>query len=210
MAGRCATGRRLSPFRWPPPAWGKMSDDPAKPPRFPFVAALLCAACLGAAVWTWMRYEYCWEVTPVDLHSPPVPFYAGYVDNPYFGCLVRLRGTADAWCVQECPEEGTGGAFHWIAFMPGEVGGCRVRLAADVPMAEGEEIDVVGRVILVGDGPRTSDGRTYWPLCVDPTASRLHPASIAGLVIGAMGVFVFAVALRHWLRERRKLRETVE
>jgi hypothetical protein len=34
------------------------------------------------------------------------------------------------------------------------------------------------------------------------TASRWHLASIAGLVVGAMGVFVFTVALRHWLRER--------
>ncbi len=44
---------------------GTMSDDPAKPhARFPYVAALLCAACIGAAVWTWMRYSYAWEVTP--------------------------------------------------------------------------------------------------------------------------------------------------
>lgn len=42
---------------------------------------------------------------------------------------------------------------------------------------------------------------------VDITASRLHGASIAGLVVGAMGVFVFTVALRHWLRERRRFRE---
>ena len=39
------------------------------------------------------------------------------------------------------------------------------------------------------------------------TASRFTGASIAGLVVGAMGVFVFTVALRHWLRERRKFRE---
>ena len=32
--------------------------------------------------------------------------------------------------------------------------------------------------------------------------SRFTGASIAGLVVGAMGVFVFTVALRHWLRER--------
>ncbi len=38
---------------------------------------------------------------------------------------------------------------------------------------------------------------------VDTTASRFHGASIAGLVVGAMGVFVFTVGLRHWLGERR-------
>ena len=35
-----------------------MSDDNPdvpRPPRFPYVAALLCAACIGAAAWTWMR-----------------------------------------------------------------------------------------------------------------------------------------------------------
>jgi hypothetical protein len=31
--------------------------------------------------------------------------------------------------------------------------------------------------------------------------------SIAGLAVGAMGVFVFAAALRHWLGERRRFRE---
>jgi hypothetical protein len=33
--------------------------------------------------------------------------------------------------------------------------------------------------------------------------SRYQSASIAGLVVGAMGVFVPAVALGHWLGERR-------
>ncbi|MHC4504114.1 MAG: hypothetical protein ACYTFI_12470, partial [Planctomycetota bacterium] len=41
-----------------------MSDDPVKSPRFPYIAAVLCAACLGAAVWTWMRYSYRWTLTP--------------------------------------------------------------------------------------------------------------------------------------------------
>jgi hypothetical protein len=38
---------------------------------------------------------------------------------------------------------------------------------------------------------------------IDTTESRWHGASIAGLVVGAMGVFVFTVALRHWLNQRR-------
>ena len=38
---------------------------------------------------------------------------------------------------------------------------------------------------------------------VDARRSRFTGASIAGLVVGAMGVFVFTVALRHWLWERR-------
>jgi hypothetical protein len=39
-------------------------------------------------------------------------------------------------------------------------------------------------------------------LCFDFTASRWHGASITGLVVGAMGVFVFTLYLRTWLKER--------
>jgi len=42
-------------------------------------------------------------------------------------------------------------------------------------------------------------------LVVNVSASRLTGASIAGLVVGAMGVFVFAGALRHWLGERGRI-----
>ena len=35
--------------------------------------------------------------------------------------------------------------------------------------------------------------------------SRFHPGSIAGLVIGAMGCFIFGLYLRGWLRERKAL-----
>jgi hypothetical protein len=38
---------------------------------------------------------------------------------------------------------------------------------------------------------------------LDARASRFHGASIFGLAVGAMGVFVFTLCLRAWLRERR-------
>jgi hypothetical protein len=41
------------------------------------------------------------------------------------------------------------------------------------------------------------------PLWLQVGARRLTGASVAGLIVGAMGVFVFAVALSHWLGERR-------
>ena len=34
-------------------------------------------------------------------------------------------------------------------------------------------------------------------------ASRFHAASVAGIVVGAMGCFVFGLYLRRWLRERK-------
>jgi len=40
-------------------------------------------------------------------------------------------------------------------------------------------------------------------MIVDTTASRFHPASVAGVVGGAMGAFVFGLYLRRWVKERR-------
>ncbi len=48
------------------------------------------------------------------------------------------------------------------------------------------------------------------PVGLGARLGRFHVASIAGLVVGAMGVFVFSVALRHWLWERRRFRERDE
>ncbi|MHC4199582.1 MAG: hypothetical protein ACYSU0_06285 [Planctomycetota bacterium] len=45
---------------------------------------------------------------------------------------------------------------------------------------------------------------------INTDASRFHGATVAGLVVGAMGVFVFTVALRHWQTERRRFRERDE
>jgi hypothetical protein len=52
----------------------------------------------------------------------------------------------------------------------------------------------------------TEEASSSYRLSVDEGSGRLHGASVAGLVVGAMGVFVFVVALRHWLREK-KMRE---
>jgi hypothetical protein len=40
--------------------------------------------------------------------------------------------------------------------------------------------------------------------------SRLHGASIAGLVVGAMGVFIFGLYFREWLRARKALAQAPE
>jgi len=45
----------------------------------------------------------------------------------------------------------------------------------------------------------------YHETFIVPGDSRFTGASIAGLVVGAMGVFVFSVALRHWLKERKAI-----
>jgi hypothetical protein len=42
---------------------------------------------------------------------------------------------------------------------------------------------------------------------VDCTASRWNGASVAGLVVGAMGIFIFAIHLKRWLRVRGLARD---
>ncbi|MHC5054388.1 MAG: hypothetical protein ACYTKD_06690 [Planctomycetota bacterium] len=49
--------------------------------------------------------------------------------------------------------------------------------------------------------PQTSDAGNL--LVVDATRGRLTGESVAGLVVAAMGAFVFSLYLRRWLRVRR-------
>ena len=71
-------------------------------------------------------------------------------------------------------------------------------LPASEPMPEHRrEVRLVGRI-----GYCPKDGFPSF-LSLDTTASRFHPASITGLIVGAMGVAVFVMCLRTWLRERK-------
>ena len=178
-----------------------MSDtegNPAKPPRFPFVVALLCAACVGAAAWTWMRYSYCHSVIPEEFWHHLMPdceegreHHAELLDEIFNSALtgryVRLIGRSAlslSW-----------GRSLNRYFVSGERGYVLVDSTESRPYW-GTDIETVfeGRVVERGAH-----------LVVDATASRFTGASIVGLVVGAMGVFVFSVALRHWLRERRAI-----
>jgi len=174
-----------------------MAQPPAetdrKPPLFPYVAALLCVACLGAAVWTWMRYSYCWEVTPARL--PQLVGDPGWED--WRGRYVRLRGyylpDKENWLNEA--------GRHFGLICDDERTTIEVVQRASVP--RNLDASFTGRVCGLTDilwpGSPFLSSDTY----VDGRASRFTGASIAGLVVGAMGVFVFTVALRHWLREGR-------
>jgi hypothetical protein len=74
----------------------------------------------------------------------------------------------------------------------------RVRSRDPLPPA-GKEIVVHGRAYLSQWEPGA------WDLEIDTTASRFTGASIAGIVVGAMGCFIFGLYLRAWLRERKAL-----
>ena len=162
--------------------------NPARPSRFPWAAALLCAASLGAAAWTWMRYSYAWGVRPGDLWV--LDRVGSRADSAYAGRYVTLRGLLvrnyGEAVFMEC---GTG---HVVtASLPG---GQELAQTAD------GEASVSGRV------SRNDYPKTYYIFpFVDVAASRLHGASITGLIVGAMGVAVFVMCLRTWVKERNAL-----
>ncbi len=168
-----------------------MSDDPGRPPRFPYVAALLCAGCVGAAGWTWMRYSYVWRVGPGDPEHY-LPEMAAWEDRyvEMVGKSVVKEGMVNL------PDEGQLSFGPVVAVYDGPT-----PMTSNVFFVQGRSID-----------PSTAEQQISWRgrlwrskyiLQLHADASRFHGASIAGLVVGAMGVFVFTLALRHWLRERR-------
>ncbi len=69
------------------------------------------------------------------------------------------------------------------------------RAAIDRYVRLADEDGLTGRVKIDLGGER-------W---ASPYTSRLHGASISGLVVGAMGCFIFGLYLRGWLRERKAL-----
>ncbi|MHC4505433.1 MAG: hypothetical protein ACYTFI_19185 [Planctomycetota bacterium] len=225
-----------------------------RPPRFPYVGALLCAACVGAAVWTWMSYAYVWDVTPAGLFPsreaarrfPPwrsefvnaaisaergpwvrrmprgaISILTGPTPNrmsprpsvrepllekadpDLLGCYVRVRGVTLK--IPRLAARRIKGRTVWV--MTGEylyefLDPADEFCAVGIRGAYGAESPVIRE----GDGTAYCYGRTIeLPGCrisIDPAAGRLAAPTIAGLVVGAMGVFVFASALRHWLGER--------
>ncbi len=191
-----------------------MHKSDRKPPRFPFVGAVLCTACIGAAAWLWMRYSYCWDVTPRDFWVdrvrsgtsgawPLFPIMIGTADdgtgyswhpNPSLvGKYVRLTGYLRGGSVRELT----------VAGVPLDQ---QLRWPVSVALAPGTPMDLAGDELLGSLTGRVVLLRPSTNIQVDCAASRFTGASIAGLVVGAMGVFVFGAALRHWLNQRRAFR----
>lgn len=181
-----------------------------RPPRFPYVAALLCAACVGAAGWTWMSYSYCWELPPekwesqepLILRRPPSPQQlraCRIARNALYarvGRYVRVKGT-----IIEQHSTAPLRRHGWGVIISAPRASILVYsvLNDEAPGGLHDTLEFRGRVV--------GGVWAYAAIMIDAGASRFHGASIAGLAVGAMGVFVFAVALRHWLGERRNLRE---
>jgi hypothetical protein len=178
-----------------------------------------------------MRYSYAWHLTPADLgalwtaenlnkrHYKGRLWTFGSAEHRSWpvDSFVRVRAQ---WLDTDPPDDaqllvdtGEGGfdCLHAIRnseswqFVPD------IESSPDFDMSLFGERWLYGRLVpdeSMYGGPFGSLSRAPpgTPI-VDIRRGRLHGASIAGLVVGAMGVSVFTVALRHWLRKRRRFRE---
>jgi hypothetical protein len=138
------------------------------------------------AVYLWMRYSYRWEPGPDD------PLVAGtYVALPVLvhddpegpvDWSYTLEGKAyRLWLVDR--------SNRWVLVVTED----------DVDLETRSRLLAAGRVVTTPIGRATR--------AIDTTRHRLCGQSVAGLVVGAMGVFVFATALNAWLGERRACRD---
>ena len=157
--------------------------------RFPLVQLVFCVACLTMTVWTWMRYSYAWEVTPsqffvIDPDRSDPPSEIDPALNDYYVCV---HG-----CLRQLPEGGHPGTMKYV--VTDWQGFVVVTARPDRTATPGDSIEFCGRAFAWRGA--------FFPT-VDATFSRFHPGSIAGLVVGAMGCFVFGLYLRRWLRERK-------
>ncbi len=184
-----------------------MDEQPEYRPRFPVVAAVYCAACLAAAAWMWMRYSYAWDVSPWSLSEATFRTYPDLADCsegescspkgwPLDG-YVTLHGTA-------LFDKKIGEAYPWVEY--GRVYSGRMFVVHE-PDDMGKNIwvhcDAADPVFMEWRGCVL--GRVHYapdPVTVDMTSSRFHPASIAGLMVGAMGLCVFGMYLLEWLAAR--------
>ncbi|MHC4247934.1 MAG: hypothetical protein ACYS9X_02275 [Planctomycetota bacterium] len=136
-----------------------------------------------------MRYSYAWDVTPRQFDMFVEPKAENWLAelNWYRRAYLHLRGRRDPYvpfydesvgttCYMVCDEDGV------------------VRVAGPTNADAYSPVIVKGRL-----------GSRYRFVFLDTTASRVHPASVAGIVVGAMGCFIFGLYLRRWLRARKAL-----
>ena len=148
--------------------------------RFPWLAAAFCAVALGVAAWTWMRYSYCWDMTLAELNGT----HPDELEEWYVRTEGELSLAQDEWSY-------LGPATRGFFFHP-----------RGMPLPEvGSHLSISGRAV----GPQPLPGGLLSSIApsIDCSASRFHPASVGGLIVGAMGVFVFVVYLREWVKGRR-------
>jgi len=178
--------------------------------RFPYVQLAFCLACLTVTAWTWMTYSHAWRATSADFEAcealglldswcdryvrldEPVEVHPLLVLEMRTVLTMFGNGRFSAYAVVKLP-------YDPLQRAPLKPALARV-VGDDSPPAPAPEPNdtlphLYGRVGMGDFGP----GR----ITIDGRVSRFHPASIAGIVVGAMGVFIFGLYLRRWAKERR-------
>jgi hypothetical protein len=147
-----------------------------------------------------MRFSYAW---PLDVGDGS--FHYGYVSDGGVTAGVVRSTYAHYAEVRGLPAQlpmpsDYGGRSELLVFMREGREYCCVLVRGDAASLPARKtVRLKGRVLLTemhGSG-------SLQRLRLDSTASRFHGASIAGLVVGAMGALVFMLYLRAWLRERK-------
>jgi len=179
-------------------------DNMARPTsssRFPRRAAAACAACLIATTYAWMRYSYCWETSLTELIRDSQWAHSG--DWPCQAYAV-VRCRIMEWYSPRLER------FILYASDP-EHPNVRLMLLGDIPEDSTHHIikanDVTWRSTsptrlcarVCYTVPMGSDFISYW---IQAGPGRFTWQSIAGLIVGAIGIGVFAFELRTWLRAR--------
>jgi hypothetical protein len=186
------------------------TDDASPSPfrRFPYVQLVFCVACLTMTAWTWMRYSYAWDVSRWVARRQAYQ----YPDWPQ-GAYVTLRGVVVNLTSSHMGEfrDGEPVRIPTVTLKPVDAPDDlpfyaleQVFVPTTRPFVAGEVAALSGRVHLPASGaPLAERHNCYWLLIIDGRRSRIASSTVAGLVVGAMGVFVFGLYLRRWVKERR-------
>jgi hypothetical protein len=162
--------------------------------RFPWIQLAFCIACLTMTAWTWMRFSYCWEVRLRDLVRPLPDYGTWQWPNDVYA---RLSGGAVA--ARSLALEKSRGFCQVIDPADDDSPQVVVHSSASASKLYYEQTEFVGRL---SADMLAINAQRFWVLSAS-RFSRFHPASTAGLLVGTMGVFIFALYLRRWLAERR-------
>jgi hypothetical protein len=139
--------------------------------------------------WTWIWNSHSWLLTPEDEPGRILVLRGRYVrvegrvsDILDRSRLTALRGSPGIIITGDYVK--LSGIEHLMVYFPD--GSALPAMGEQVTYSGRLKQSFVGRILLT-------------------SASRFKGESIAGLVVGAMGIFIFGLYLRAWLRERNTL-----
>jgi hypothetical protein len=157
------------------------------------------------AGWTWMSYSYAWEVSAEQLRAYEEQSERGLEGTrTYFRlhtAVIRYNYVGEQLYFSRMGEDVhlRGGSGQEVVL--------DVVLPLEPRPEPGTQVLLRGRLArtpyLIVNAARRTLPTSDWAF--DTTASRFTGASVAGLVVGAMGCFIFGLYLRRWLIGRKAL-----